>query len=156
VLNEYEVGDLTKILSREQYIAKVLGSMNSPVSNMVNVLSGTIRNFMNVMQARVDQLKEQGGDTGEVDAGDAQAVTLESAAPEVAAEAAPEAGSAAGTEPTPVEASIDDAPTGDSPDVATSVTEAGPGTGDAPQGDVAAADIEGGTGGDATTESVEG
>ncbi len=144
VLNEYQVGDLTKILSREQYIAKMLGSMNSPVSNMVNVLSGTIRSFMNVMQARIDQMKEQAGDTGEAD--DTEALT----------EAAPEATSAAGTEPTPVEASIDDAPTGEGPDVATSATEAGPGTADAPEGDAAPADIEGGTGGDASTESVEG
>lgn len=45
VLNEYQVGDLTKILPREQYIAKILGSMNSPVSNMVNVMSGTIRSL---------------------------------------------------------------------------------------------------------------
>lgn len=158
VLNEYQVGDLTKILSREQYIAKILGSMNSPVSSMVNVLSGTIRSFMNVMQARVDQLKEQEGAAGEAEAGEAQAPTQEVAAPEApTAEAAPsEAGPAAGTEPTPVEASIEDAPSGEAPDVATSATEAGPGTGDAPEGDAAAADAEEGSGGDASTEGVEG
>ena len=158
VLNEYQVGDLTKILSREQYIAKILGSMNSPVSNMVNVLSGTIRSFMNVMQARVDQLKEQEGAAGEAEAGEAQAPTQEAAAPEApTAEAAPAgAGPAAGTEPTPVEASIEDAPSGEAPDVATSATEAGPGTGDAPEGDAAAADAEEGSGGDASTEGVEG
>lgn len=148
VLNEYEVGDLTKILPREQYIAKVLGSMNSPITSMVNVLNGTLRSFMNVMQARVDQLKEQGGEAGTDDVGEAQAPTQEVAAPEAA--------SADGTEPTPVEASIADAPTNETPEVATSDTEAGPGTGDAPEGDAAAADIEGGSGGDTSTESVEG
>ncbi len=179
VLNEYQVGDLTKILSREQYIAKILGSMNSPVSSMVNVLSGTIRSFMNVMQARVDQMKEQAGDTGDTDdTGDASAdVSTEAQAnaggePDANADAnadteaqadAPkpteptaEIDTASGTEPTPVEASIDDAPTGEAPDVATSATEAGPGTAAAPEGDAAAADIEGGTGEERSTESVEG
>ena len=60
-LNDIQVGDLTKILTRDEYIAKVLGSMQSPVTSLVNVLSGTIRSFMNVMQARVEQLNEQGG-----------------------------------------------------------------------------------------------
>src|SRR5436190_22028069 len=50
-----QVGDLTKLLTREQYIARVLGSMQSPISGMVGALAGVIRNFMNVMQARVDQ-----------------------------------------------------------------------------------------------------
>lgn len=172
VLNEYQVGDLTKILSREQYIAKMLGSMNSPVSSMVNVLSGTIRSFMNVMQARVDQMKEQEGDTGEAtadnvtaDAG-TEAPTMIAGEPDTSAETevdAPtpteptaEIATPSGTEPTPMEASIDDAPTGEEPDVATSATEAGPGTADAPEGDAAAADIEGGTREDSSTESVEG
>lgn len=171
VLNEYQVGDLSKILTREQYIAKMLGSMNSPISSMVNVMSGTIRSFMNVMQARVDQMKEQAGDTGDTsdataDAEGADASTQAQAsvvasgdtdAPEEApSETIAETATASGTEPTPVEASIDDAPTGEAPDVATSATEAGPGTADAPEGDAAAADIEGGTGEDASTESVEG
>lgn len=172
VLNEYQVGDLTKILSREQYIAKMLGAMNSPVSNMVNVLSGTIRSFMNVMQARVDQMKEQAGDTSDTsdasaDVGteaqanvggsvDASADADTDANTPAPTEPTAEIATASGTEPTPVEASIDDAPTGEAPDVATSATEAGPGTVDAPEGDAAAADIEGGTGGDTSTESVEG
>src|SRR5438067_6415207 len=63
-----QVSDLTKLLTREQYIARVLGSMQSPISGMVGALSGVIRNFMNVMQARVDQLKEQGGPEAEVPA----------------------------------------------------------------------------------------
>jgi len=64
VLNTDQVSDLTKILPREQYIAKVMGSLNSPISGMVNTLAGVLRGFMNVMQARVDQLKEQGDGAG--------------------------------------------------------------------------------------------
>src|SRR5687767_2117147 len=139
VLNEYQVGDLSKILTREQYIAKMLGSMNSPVSNMVNVMSGTIRSFMNVMQARVDQMKEQAGDTGDATAEATAEVSTEAQAsvagePDANATApAPtdttaEIPTASGTKPTPVEASIEDAPSGEAPDVATSATEAGPGT----------------------------
>ncbi len=64
VLNAEQVSDLTKMLTREQYIAQVMGTMQAPVRNFVTVLSGTIRGFMNVMQARIDQLKEQ-GDTSE-------------------------------------------------------------------------------------------
>jgi large subunit ribosomal protein L10 len=60
VIGPDQVGDLTKLLTREQYIAKVMGSMQAPISGMVGALAGVIRNFMNVMQARVDQLKEQG------------------------------------------------------------------------------------------------
>lgn len=76
VLDADQVGDLTKVLTRPEYIAKVLGSMQSPMSSMVGVLSGTIRSFMNVMQARVDQLKEQG---------DTSAAASDGAAPEARA-----------------------------------------------------------------------
>ena len=83
VMDADQVSDLQKILSREQYIAKILGSMQSPMSGMVGTLTGVIRNFMNVMQARVDQLKEQGG---------AEEAEAETAAPTAeAASAAPEA-----------------------------------------------------------------
>src|SRR5438105_12744708 len=65
VLNPDQVSDLTRILTREQYIAKMLGSMQSPISGMMSVLTGVMRGFVNVLQARVDQMKEQGegGDT---------------------------------------------------------------------------------------------
>lgn len=69
ILNPDQVADLTKILSRPEYIARLLGSMQSPARNLVNVLSGTIRGFMNVMQARIDQLKEQGDKSGAEEAG---------------------------------------------------------------------------------------
>lgn len=64
VLTADQVGELTKILSREQYVSQVLGTMQAPIRNFVTVLSGTLRGLMNVMQARIDQMKEQ-GDTAE-------------------------------------------------------------------------------------------
>lgn len=72
VLNPEQVADLTKVLRREEYVAKLLGSMQSPISSMMNVMNGTLRGFMNVMQARIEQLKE-GGDTAGVEA-EAEAV----------------------------------------------------------------------------------
>ncbi|HVF99030.1 MAG TPA: hypothetical protein VND68_04265, partial [Chloroflexia bacterium] len=64
VLNADQVGELTKILPREQYIAKVMGSLNMPVTSLVSVLANTIRGFMNVMNAIIEK---QGG---AADAGD--------------------------------------------------------------------------------------
>jgi hypothetical protein len=73
------VSDLTKILPREQYIAKIMGSLNMPVTSLVSVLANTIRGFMNVMNALIDKqggvsesasaestggATEAGGDTG--------------------------------------------------------------------------------------------
>lgn len=62
LLSADQVGDLTKILTREQYIAKMMGSLNSPAQSIVGVLSNTLRGLMNVFQARIDQMKEQGGE----------------------------------------------------------------------------------------------
>src|SRR5438552_5424957 len=83
VMNADQVSDLQKILSRDQYIAKMMGSLQSPISGMVGALTGVIRNFMNVMQARVDQLKEEGGAEAEAEA--------EAAAPTAEATTTPEA-----------------------------------------------------------------
>jgi large subunit ribosomal protein L10 len=60
VLNEYEVGELTKIKSREEYLAQLLGSMRAPIQNFVNVLNAPLQNFVNVLNARLDQMKEGG------------------------------------------------------------------------------------------------
>jgi len=94
VLNPEQVGDLTKILPREQYIAKVLGSMQSPISGMMSVLTGVMRGFVNVLQARADQMKEQGADTSApagAEASAAEAPTAEASTAEAtAAPSAPE------------------------------------------------------------------
>lgn len=64
VLNEYEVGELTKIKTRDEYLAQLFGSMRAPIQNFVNVLNAPLQNFVNVLSARLDQIKE-GGDTAE-------------------------------------------------------------------------------------------
>ncbi len=61
VLSADQVGDLTKILTREQYISRMMGSLNAPAQSIVGVLSNTLRGLMNVFQARVDQMNEQAG-----------------------------------------------------------------------------------------------
>lgn len=43
--------DLTKLPSKEQLIAKMLGSLNAPASNLVSVLSAPSRNMVNVLAA---------------------------------------------------------------------------------------------------------
>lgn len=112
VLNPEQVSDLTKILPREQYIAKMLGSMQSPISGMLGVLTGVMRGVVNVLQARVDQMKEQGADTKAPEETAEETATPvatleEAAAPDAAPEppvapeesaAAPEAATAEGEE----------------------------------------------------------
>jgi large subunit ribosomal protein L10 len=120
VLNEYEVGELTKIKSREEYLAQLFGSMRAPIQNFVNVLNAPLQNFVNVLNARLDQVKE-GGETAEeitmsadtAEAAPAGDETAE-AAPEVA-EAAPEAAEA-------TEAAVEDTETTES----TETTETAP------------------------------
>ena len=46
-----EVKSLASLPSREELIAKLLGSMNAPISNTVNVLQGVIRNAVYVLDA---------------------------------------------------------------------------------------------------------
>jgi large subunit ribosomal protein L10 len=98
MLNSEQVSELTKILTKEQYIAQVLGTMQTPIRNFVTVLSGTLRGFMNVMQARIDQLKEQG------DASGAEASDIAQPATAMSTEAAATTSAAAETEATEAEA----------------------------------------------------
>ena len=51
VLGVDEVKALATLPSREELIAKLLGSMNAPISNTVNVLQGVIRNAVYVLDA---------------------------------------------------------------------------------------------------------
>ena len=51
VISVDEVKALASLPSREVLIAKVLGSMQAPISGMVNVLQGTIRNMVYVLVA---------------------------------------------------------------------------------------------------------
>ena len=51
VIGVDEVKALAALPSREELIAKLLGSMNAPISNTVNVLQGVIRNAVYVLYA---------------------------------------------------------------------------------------------------------
>jgi large subunit ribosomal protein L10 len=133
IISADQVGDLTKILTREQYVAQMLGSMKAPMSNLVGVLSNTIRGFMNVVNAYVEKRKESGeGAEATMEAPAATATTtetptdtatdtateatMEAATPETTLEAAPEpAAMEAPTEPSPeAEATTEEAPTEES------------------------------------------
>jgi large subunit ribosomal protein L10 len=57
-LSAAEVETLAKLPSREVLLAQVMAGMQSPIYGFVNVLSGTIRGVMNVLQARIKQLEE--------------------------------------------------------------------------------------------------
>ena len=58
VIDVKEVKALAELPSREVLIAKLLGSMQAPISGTVNVLQGVIRNAVYVLEA-VRQQKEQ-------------------------------------------------------------------------------------------------
>jgi large subunit ribosomal protein L10 len=49
---------LADLPSREVLLARVLGGIQAPVSGFVTVLSGVVRGFMNVLNARAEQLEE--------------------------------------------------------------------------------------------------
>ena len=51
VIDVAEVKALAALPSREVLIAKVVGSMQAPISGLVNVLQGTIRNAVYVLEA---------------------------------------------------------------------------------------------------------
>ena len=51
VISDKEVKALAALPSREQLIAKLLGSMNAPITNTVGVLQGVIRNAVYVLDA---------------------------------------------------------------------------------------------------------
>jgi large subunit ribosomal protein L10 len=49
---------ISKLPSREEALAQLVGTMNAPLSNLVNGLQGVLRNFVYVMQA-VSEKKEK-------------------------------------------------------------------------------------------------
>ena len=51
VIDEKEVKALASLPSREELIAKLLGSMNAPIANTVGVLQGVIRKAVYVLDA---------------------------------------------------------------------------------------------------------
>lgn len=58
VISVEEVKALAELPSREELLAKLVGSMQAPISGAVNVLQGVIRNFVYVVDA-VREKKEK-------------------------------------------------------------------------------------------------
>ena len=56
-----EVDALASLPSREELLAKVLGSMQAPATNLVGVLNGVARSLAYVLQARAEQLQQSEG-----------------------------------------------------------------------------------------------
>jgi len=50
-LNKDEVTALSKLPGKQELYAKIVGSLNAPVSGFVNVLAGNLRGLMNVLKA---------------------------------------------------------------------------------------------------------
>jgi large subunit ribosomal protein L10 len=60
LLTSAEVMTLSALPSREILLARLLGGMQAPVSNLVSYLTTPIRGIMGVLQARIQQLEEGG------------------------------------------------------------------------------------------------
>jgi len=56
---------VTKLPTREQALAQVLGAIAAPVSGVVGVLNAAITNVVYVVQARIDQLQPPTESVGE-------------------------------------------------------------------------------------------
>jgi large subunit ribosomal protein L10 len=51
LMSQDEIKALAALPSKEVLLAKMLSSMNAPISGLVNVLQGTIRNAVYVLEA---------------------------------------------------------------------------------------------------------
>ena len=58
VFDEAGVQALSELPSKDQLRAQVVGTLQSPISGLVNVLAGPVRGFMNVLNARMAQLEQ--------------------------------------------------------------------------------------------------
>lgn len=50
-LTSVEVGQLAKLPSKQELYAKIVGSLNAPVSGFVNVLGGSLKKFLYALKA---------------------------------------------------------------------------------------------------------
>jgi large subunit ribosomal protein L10 len=54
ILSREEITALSKIPSKDELLAKLVGSLNSPISGLANVLAGNLRGLVNVLNAIKD------------------------------------------------------------------------------------------------------
>lgn len=59
VFGDQGVQQLSELPGREQLLAQVVGVMQAPISGFVNVLAGTLRGLVNVLNARSQQIEGQ-------------------------------------------------------------------------------------------------
>ncbi len=60
VLKGAQVAILVNMPTREQLYSRLLGTINAPATQAAGVIASGIRQVLNVLQARVDQLQKQG------------------------------------------------------------------------------------------------
>jgi len=85
---------LSKLPSKEILLAKLMGSMNSPITNLAFVLQGTIQGFATVLQRHVENTSNTEAEAPAEEAAPEAEAPAEEAAPEAEApaeESAPEA-----------------------------------------------------------------
>jgi len=58
VFDENGVQTLTELPGRDQLRAQLVGTLQSPISGLVNVLAGSLRGFLTVLNARAQQLEQ--------------------------------------------------------------------------------------------------
>lgn len=58
IFNEAGVQQLADLPSREQLLGQLVGTLQAPISGFVNVLAGTLRGLVNVLNARAEQLEQ--------------------------------------------------------------------------------------------------
>jgi large subunit ribosomal protein L10 len=61
VLAADQVRAIADLPSREVLLARVLGTINAPATQVAGVVAGGVRQVLNVLQAYVDKLQESGG-----------------------------------------------------------------------------------------------
>lgn len=69
-IDEAALATIATLPSREVLIGRVVGQIQAPLYGLVGVLSGTIRKFAYVLQARIDQLGGAPGGEAEAATGD--------------------------------------------------------------------------------------
>lgn len=61
LLSAADVTRIADLPSRQALLAQVVGSVQAPLAGLVNVLAGTLRSFLGVLEARRQQLEEGSG-----------------------------------------------------------------------------------------------
>ena len=58
IVDESTLVKLSKLPTKEVLLAKIMGSMNSPITNLVFVLNGTVQALATVLQRHVEKVEE--------------------------------------------------------------------------------------------------